>query len=190
MSKAFTRETDPGDDDAPESGPSLPAGAKNYITPDGFARLREELRHLSRIERPRVVETVAWAAGNGDRSENGDYIYGKQRLREIDRRLRFLTKRLEIAEVVDPAQQKNRDQVFFGATVRYANDDGQERSVTIVGIDEADSSAGRVSWVAPVARALLKAREGDLVELKTPNGIETIEVVAIAYPDASSSGRG
>ena len=190
MSKAFTRESDPVEEDAPESGPSLPAGAKNYITPEGFARLREELRHLTRIERPKVVETVAWAAGNGDRSENGDYIYGKQRLREIDRRLRFLTKRLEIAEVVDPAQQKTRDQVFFGATVRYASGQGAERSVTIVGIDEADSSAGRVSWVSPIARALLKAREGDMVELKAPTGIETIEVVAIAYPDASEASRG
>ena len=190
MSKAFTRETDAADDDAPESGPSLPAGAKNYITPEGFARLREELRHLSRVERPKIVETVAWAAGNGDRSENGDYIYGKQRLRDIDRRLRFLTKRLEIAEVVDPAQQKNRAQVFFGATVRYANDDGAERTITIVGIDEADSGAGRVSWVSPIARALLRARAGDLVELTTPGGIETIEVVAIAYPEAPPTNLG
>lgn len=168
------------------AGPKL----RNYITPAGLQRLKDEHRFLMNRERPAVVQVVAWAAGNGDRSENGDYIYGKQRLREIDRRLRFLTKRLEIAEVVDPAQQKNREQVFFGATVRYASGQGAERSVTIVGIDEADSSAGRVSWVSPIARALLKAREGDMVELKTPAGIETIEVVAIAYPDASAVSRG
>ncbi len=185
MSKAFTKETDPADDEAPESGPALPAGVKNYITPDGFARLREELRQLTRVERPKVVETVAWAAGNGDRSENGDYIYGKQRLRAIDRRVRFLTKRLEIAQVVDPAQQKNRGQVFFGATVRYANEQSVERTITIVGVDEADSSVGRVSWVSPIARALLKAREGDRIEVATPQGPEAIEVVGIAYPDAS-----
>jgi len=184
MSKAFTKETDTAEDEAPETGPALPAGAKNYVTPQGFARLQEELRELARVERPKVVETVAWAAGNGDRSENGDYIYGKQRLREIDRRIRFLTKRLEIAHVVDPAQQKNRDQVFFGASVRYANSKGLEKIVTIVGIDEADSSAGRISWVSPVARALLKAREGDTVELTTPNGPEPIEVIAIDYPGA------
>jgi transcription elongation factor GreB len=190
MSKAFTRESDEDSGDAPESGPALPAGVKNYITPAGFERLRGELRQLTRIERPKVVETVAWAAGNGDRSENGDYIYGKQRLREIDRRVRFLTKRLEIAQVVDPAAQKNREQVFFGASVRYANAKGDERSVTIVGVDEADSSAGRVSWVSPIARALLKAREGDMVELSTPNGPESIEVVAITYPDtAQASGE-
>ncbi len=185
MSKAFTKETDDRDEGAPESGPTLPAGAKNYITPEGFARLRDELRELARVERPKVVETVAWAAGNGDRSENGDYIYGKQRLREIDRRIRFLTKRLEIAEVVDPAQQKRRDQVFFGASVCYATADDVERSVTIVGVDEADSNIGRVSWVSPIARALLKAREGDTVELRTPNGPELIEVVSITYPDTA-----
>lgn len=185
MSKAFTKETDDRDEGAPESGPALPAGAKNYITPEGFARLRDELRELARVERPKVVEIVAWAAGNGDRSENGDYIYGKQRLREIDRRIRFLTKRLEIAEVVDPARQKRRDQVFFGASVCYATADDVERSVTIVGVDEADSNIGRVSWVSPIARALLKAREGDTVELRTPNGPELIEVVSITYPDAA-----
>lgn len=184
MSKAFTKETDAADDDAPETGPSLPAGVKNYVTPQGFARMQDELRQLARIERPKVVETVAWAAGNGDRSENGDYIYGKQRLREIDRRIRFLTKRLEIAQVVDPVQQKNREQVFFGASVCYCNSKGIENTITIVGIDEADSSAGRVSWVSPIARALLKAREGDTVELATPNGPESIEVISIAYPDS------
>lgn len=191
MSKAFTKETDGTEDDAPESGgPALPAGAKNYVTPPGFARLQEELQLLVRVERPKVVETVAWAAGNGDRSENGDYIYGKQRLREIDRRIRFLTKRLEIAQVVDPAQQRNRDQVFFGASVCYANAKGIEKTITIVGIDEADSNIGRVSWVSPIARALLKAREGDTVELATPNGPEAIEVVTITYPDnAAPSSR-
>ena len=183
MSKAFTKETDDADDDLPETGPALPSGVKNYVTPQGFARLQEELRQLARIERPKVVETVAWAAGNGDRSENGDYIYGKQRLRQIDHRIRFLTKRLEIAQVVDPAQQKNRDQVFFGASVCYANAKGVEKTITIVGVDEADSNAGQVSWVSPIARALLKAHVGDTVELATPNGPESIEVITIAYPD-------
>ena len=182
MSKAFTKETDLPDDEAPEGGPALPTGVKNYVTPQGFAHMQEELRQLARVERPKVVETVAWAAGNGDRSENGDYIYGKQRLREIDRRIRFLTKRLEIAQVVDPAQQKNREQVFFGASVCYANAKGVEKTITIVGIDEADSNVGRVSWVSPIARALLKAREGDTVELSTPNGPEPIEVISIDYP--------
>lgn len=187
MSKAFTKETDGADDDVPESAPALPAGVKNYVTPQGFARLQDELQLLARVERPKVVETVAWAAGNGDRSENGDYIYGKQRLREIDRRIRFLTKRLEIAQVVDPTLQKNRDQVFFGASVCYANAKGVEKTITIVGIDEANSDAGQVSWVSPIARALLKAREGDTVELATPNGPEAIEVITITYPDSSGT---
>ena len=190
MSKAFTKESDDTGDDAPENGPILPSGAKNYITPRGFASLQDELRQLARIERPKVVETVAWAAGNGDRSENGDYIYGKQRLREIDRRIRFLTKRLEIAQVVDPAQQQNREQVFFGASVRYANSKGAEKTITIVGIDETDSSAGYISWVSPVARALLKAREGETVELATPNGPEPIEVISITYPDRAKASGG
>ena len=180
MSKAFVKETE-GEDDPPDEPTPLPAGVKNYITPRGFRKLQEELRHLSRVERPKVVEVVSWAAGNGDRSENGDYIYGKKRLREIDRRIRFLTRRLEIAEVVDPARQTRRDQVFFGATVTYAHPDGAERTVTIVGIDEADLEQGQVSWVSPIARALLKAREGDVVELRTPGGVEAIEVVAIRY---------
>jgi transcription elongation factor GreB len=184
MSKAFTKETDAVDDEMPEGGAALPAGVKNYMTPQGFAAMQEELKKLVREERPKVVETVAWAAGNGDRSENGDYIYGKQRLREIDRRIRYLTKRLESAEVVDPAKQTRRDQVFFGATVTYANEDGVENTITIVGVDEATSDAKRVSWVAPIARALLKAREGDSVELATPGGVETIDVIAIAYPEA------
>ena len=187
MSKAFTKEPDVADDDdAPESGTPLPAGAKNYMTPPGFAAMQEELKKLAREERPKVVEVVSWAAGNGDRSENGDYIYGKQRLREIDRRIRYLTKRLEIAQVVDPVQQRRRDQVFFGATVTYANEAGAENTITIVGVDETDSDAGKVSWVAPIARALLKAQEGDTVEVRTPAGIETIEVVAIRYPDTAA----
>ena len=139
--------------------------------------MQDELRQLLRVERPKVVETVAWAAGNGDRSENGDYIYGKRRLREIDRRIRFLTKRLENAEVVDPRRQRRRDQVFFGATVTYANGDGAETTVTIVGVDEADFARGQVSWISPIARALMKAREGDVVELRAPSGIEQIEVL-------------
>ena len=183
MSKAFVKETeaepaDPPDDDAP----ALPAGIKNYMTPAGHRRMQDELRHLLRDERPKVVEVVAWAAGNGDRSENGDYIYGKKRLREIDRRIRFLTKRLESAEVVDPSRQTRRDQVFFGATVTYADARDQERTVRIVGIDEARLDHGEVSWISPIARALIKARRGDTVELRTPAGRETIEVVKIVYP--------
>jgi transcription elongation factor GreB len=185
MSKAFTKETDDVEDEAPEGGAPLPSGLKNYMTPPGFAAMQDEMRQLVRVERPKVVETVAWAAGNGDRSENGDYIYGKQRLREIDRRIRYLTKRMENAEVVDPARQTRRDQVFFGATVTYATADGSENTITIVGVDEATADAKRVSWVSPIARALLKAREGDTVDLKTPAGIETIEVVTIEYPDTN-----
>jgi transcription elongation factor GreB len=147
--------------------------------------MQDELKKLVREDRPKVVETVAWAAGNGDRSENGDYIYGKQRLREIDRRIRYLTKRLESAEVVDPMRQTRRDQVFFGATVTYATQDGTENTVTIVGVDEATSDAKRVSWVSPIARALLKAREGDTVDLNTPGGVETIEVIAIEYAETN-----
>jgi transcription elongation factor GreB len=151
------------------------------MTPAGHRRMQEELRQLLREERPKTVEIVAWAAGNGDRSENGDYIYGKKRLREIDRRIRFLTKRLEAAEIVDPARQTRRDQVFFGATVTYADPRGGEKTVTIVGIDEADLERGQVSWISPVARALLKAHEGDVVNLRTPTGIEAIEVLEIRY---------
>ncbi|MES1991415.1 MAG: transcription elongation factor GreB [Pseudomonadota bacterium] len=185
MSKAFTKETDNDDDgDEPEAPAPLPAGTKNYMTPKGFTRLRDELLQLRREERPKVVEIVSWAAGNGDRSENGDYIYGKKRLREIDRRIRFLTKRLEIAEVVDPAQQKNRDRVFFGAMVTYANAAGTERTIRILGVDEADIDRGEVSWISPIARALLKAEVGDEVEIKAPSGPELIEIVAISYLDA------
>lgn len=186
MSKAFTRETDGGVDDEEEGAglPPLPAGGKNYITPQGYARLRAELLHLIDEERPKVVEVVHWAASNGDRSENGDYLYGKKRLREIDRRIRFLTKRLEIAEVTDPSVHHGRDQVFFGATVTYAEESGQERTVTILGIDEADSAQGQVSWISPIARALLKAREGDAVKLVTPAGAQEVEVLKVEYPVA------
>jgi transcription elongation factor GreB len=181
MSKAFVKETDDAAELPEDDAPALPAGAKNYMTPTGHRRLQDELRLLMREERPKIVEVVAWAAGNGDRSENGDYIYGKKRLREIDRRIRFLTKRLEAAEVVDPARQTRRDQVFFGATVTYVDPRGGEKTVTIVGIDEADLERGQVSWVSPIARALLKAQEGDVVALRTPAGVEEIEVLEIRY---------
>ncbi|HEX3864585.1 MAG TPA: transcription elongation factor GreB [Stellaceae bacterium] len=181
MSKAFVRESDDDAADLPDDAPAIPAGLKNYITPEGHRRLQEEMRRLLREERPKVVEVVSWAAGNGDRSENGDYLYGKKRLREIDRRVRFLTKRLEIAEIVDPARQTRHDQVFFGATVTYAGAHGAEKTVTIVGIDEADTDHGRVSWISPIARALMKAQEGDVVELRTPTGPEPIEVLEIRY---------
>ncbi len=184
MSKAFTKETDKDDDeDLPDQADSLPLAAKNYLTPQGYARLETELRHLKSVERPKVVEVVSWAAGNGDRSENGDYIYGKKRLREIDRRLRFLLKRLEIAEIVDVRRQRNREQVFFGATVTYVDSRDQERTVRIVGVDEARLDHGEISWVSPVARALHKAREGDVVTLRAPTGIEELEVLKIAYGD-------
>jgi transcription elongation factor GreB len=182
MNKAFTKERDDADDDEDGGLPPLPAGGKNYITPAGYKRLRGELMSLLDDERPKVVEAVSWAAKNGDRSENGDYIYGKKRLREIDRRIRFLTKRLEIAEVADPSAHYGRDQIFFGATVTYANSRGEERTITIKGIDEVDNLHGEVSWIAPIARALLKAREGDEVQLMTPGGVETIEVLEVRYP--------
>lgn len=178
MSKAFVRESE---DDADEPPPSAaPAPAKNYISPAGEARLRAELKRLVELERPEVVRTVAWAASNGDRSENADYIYGKRRLREIDRRVRFLIKRLEAAEVVDSAG-RDADQVFFGATVTVRSGDGAERTVTIVGIDEVDPAKRRVSWISPIARALLKARLGDVVTLRSPGGVEELEVVAVEY---------
>ena len=180
MSKAFTRETDGEDDDL--TLPPLPAGSKNYITPLGYVALRDELFELIDNERPRIVDIVHWAASNGDRSENGDYLYGKKRLREIDRRIRFLTKRLEIAEVTDPSVHHGSDQVFFGSTVTYVDEAGVERTVTIMGIDEADSLKGQVTWVSPIARALLKAREGDVVRLVTPVGVQEVEVVEVSYP--------
>jgi transcription elongation factor GreB len=184
MSKAFTKESDADEDDDGAGGalPPLPPGGKNYITPQGYARLRAELLDLVDVERPKVVEAVHWAAKNGDRSENGDYLYGKKRLREIDRRLRFLTKRLEIAEITDPSVHHGSDQVFFGATVRYADESGEERSVTILGVDEAESHKGEVSWISPIARALLKAREGEVVKLLTPGGAHEVEVLSVAYP--------
>ncbi len=181
MSKAFTKET--GSEDGDDlSLPPLPSGGKNYITPQGYARLRAELMELIDNERPKVVEAVHWAARNGDRSENGDYIYGKKRLREIDRRIRFLTKRLEIAEVTDPSAHHGSDHVFFGATVTWADESGKEQTVTILGIDEADSSQNQVSWISPIARAILKAREGDTVKLVTPAGVQEIEIVEVRYP--------
>jgi transcription elongation factor GreB len=183
MNKAFVKESE-GDDDEELSAsmPQIPKGAKNYITPAGYRRIREELLQLIDVERPEVVKVVHWAASNGDRSENGDYIYGKRRLREIDRRIRFLTKRMDLAEVVDPSVHHGSDQVFFGATVTYANQAGEEHTVTIVGIDELDPLHGKISWVSPVARALTKAREGDMVTLLTPAGRDELEVIEVQYP--------
>lgn len=182
MSKAFTKESDAeGDDDEVAGAPALPAGTKNYMTPAGFKRLREELIHLVKVERPEVVSIVSWAASNGDRSENGDYLYGKKRLREIDRRIRYLTKRTEVAEVVDPANQQGMEQVFFGATVTYINSKGEEIAVKIVGVDEVDPAKGHISWISPVARALTKAREGDTVSLMTPAGRDELEIIEVKY---------
>jgi transcription elongation factor GreB len=187
MSKAFTNEETPGfdeEDDLPEDASPLPAGARNYMTPGGFARMKDELDRLVQKDRPELVATVSWAAGNGDRSENGDYIYGKKRLREIDRRIRFLIRRLDRAEVVDPAaprEEDSVDRVFFGATVTVADRRGDERTVSIVGIDEIDTPRGYISWISPMARALLKAREGDTVVVRTPAGPEELEIVAVRY---------
>ena len=181
MSKAFTKESDDADDEELQL-PALPLGGKNYITPPGYQRLRDELLQLIDVGRPQVVEVVHWAASNGDRSENGDYLYGKKRLREIDRRIRFLTRRLEIAVVTEPSLHHGNDQVFFGATVRYVDDLDEQRTVTIVGIDEADSSAGQVSWVSPIARTLLKARVGDVLRLPMPERVAEIEVLDVQYP--------
>src|SRR5215469_17165304 len=178
MSKAFVKDSD-SETDLSYEPQAIPAGIKNYMTPQGHRQMQDQLHQLLRVERPKVVETVAWAAGNGDRSENGDYIYGKRRLREIDRRIRFLSMRLESAEVVDPKQQKKLDQVFFGATVTYADGRGNEKTITIVGVDEADLDCGQVSWLSPIAKALMKAHRGDIVELRAPAGIEQIEVLAI-----------
>lgn len=180
MSRAFVREQE-GDEDDLESTPQLPVGTANYITPSGHARLKAELEELVKRERPRVVEVVAWAASNGDRSENGDYIYGKRRLREIDRRIRFLGKRLDIAQVVDPAARQATDQVFFGATVTVCDDQGGENTYAIVGIDEANAARGRISWISPLARALLKAREGDTVRFQSPSGWREIDIVEVRY---------
>ena len=182
MNKAFVKESEDDDDELAGALPQIPAGAKNYITPAGYQRIREELLRLIDTERPEVVKVVHWAASNGDRSENGDYIYGKRRLREIDRRIRFLTKRMDLAEVVDPAVHHGSDQVYFGATVTYCNAAGEEHTVTIVGIDELDPLHGKISWVSPVARALTKAHVGDTVSLQTPAGLDELEVLGVAYP--------
>jgi transcription elongation factor GreB len=179
MSKAFVKESDSDDELEQEVAPALPPSGKNYITPAGYARLEAELRRLVEIERPEVVKTVAWAASLGDRSENADYIYGKRRLREIDRRVRFLIKRLEGAEIVNSSGRET-DQVFFGATVRVKSAAG-EKIVTIVGVDEVDPAHGRVSWVSPIAKALLKAREGERVTLRTPAGEEKLEILEVTY---------
>ena len=186
MNKAFTKETDADDEDELPAPRPLASG-KNYITPQGYDRLRLELLDLIDNERPKVVDTVHWAASNGDRSENGDYLYGKKRLREIDRRIRFLTQRLEIAEISDPGIHCGNDQVFFGATVTYADDQGHERTVTILGVDEAVSAMGQISWISPVARALLKARIGDEVTLVTPQGTQLLEVLKVDYPQAGKA---
>jgi len=183
MNKEFSK-PGAGDDDqeeSPDAAYRLPPGTRNYITPGGHARIRSELEHLLRVERPQVVGVVQWAASNGDRSENADYIYGKRRLREIDRRIRFLTRRLDLAEIVDPARRENTEQVFFGATVTICDEQGLENTYQIVGVDETDSARGRISWVSPLARALLKSREGDTVRFQSPLGWRQVEVIAIEY---------
>ena len=184
MSKAFTKENDQEDDEPEEGASPLPAGSKNYITPGGHQRLKDEFQYLLKKDRPAVTAAVSWAAKNGDRSENADYQYGKKRLREIDRRLRFLTKRLDIAEAVDPAAPRDeaaRDQVFFGATVTYAHANGEENTITIVGVDEIDLKRNQISWISPLARALMKARPGDAVLLRAPSGIEELDVIDVRY---------
>lgn len=185
MSKAFTKESDDVEDDDPQL-PALPASGKNYITQAGYARLRDEWLVLMDVERPKIVDVVHWAASNGDRSENGDYLYGKKRLREIERRIRFLTKRLEIAEVVDPSVHHGRAQIFFGATVTYLEAGEFERTITILGIDEAQTECAEVSWVSPIARTLLKAHEGDVLSLVTPTGVIEIEILRVTYPAKSA----
>jgi transcription elongation factor GreB len=184
MSKAFTKESDADEDEDLdlEAAAGAPQVGKNYITPAGYKRLRDELAALWDVERPKLVETIAWAASNGDRSENADYLYGKRRLREVDRRIRFLSQRIDSAEVVDNAGRDD-DRAFFGATVAYRDRVGAERTVTIVGIDEVDPAHGRVSWISPIAKALLKARGGDVVTLRTPAGAEEIEVLEVRYAD-------
>ena len=184
MSKAFVKE-DAAEPETPAhlphgEAPAAPAHGKNYITAAGFARLQSEKKQLLELERPEVVKTVAWAASLGDRSENADYIYGKRRLREIDRRVRFLIKRLEAAQIVH-SSGRDTDQIFFGACVRVRGASG-ERTVTIVGIDETDAAKGQVSWISPIARALIKAREGDTVMLRTPGGNEELQILEVSYP--------
>lgn len=184
MSKAFTKEGDGEEPDDIEEADLLPAHLKNYMTPTGVAALQAEMQQLLRFERPKVVEVVSWAAGNGDRSENGDYIYGKKRLREIDRRVRYITKKLRSAELVDPAMQQGLEQVFFGATVVYVDAKDKKHTVTLVGVDEANVEAGKISWISPVAKSLMKARVDDMVELRTPAGVEQVDIVAISYKHA------
>jgi len=181
MNKAFVRESDSDDEEDLSPSLKLPPGTRNYITPAGHARLKDELEHLVKRERPHVVEVVAWAASNGDRSENGDYIYGKRRLREIDRRIRFLTKRIENAEIVDPLRHGDNDQIFFGARVTIAEADGVENTYTIVGVDETDVAQGRISWISPLARALIKAREGDSIRFQSPVGVREIDILEVSY---------
>jgi len=181
MNKAFVRESEGDDDEELEPSLKLPAGTRNYITPAGHDRLKSELEHLVKRERPHVVEIVSWAASNGDRSENGDYIYGKRRLREIDRRIRFLTKRLDVAEVIDPLRQGDNDQIFFGATVTIADINGVANTYTIVGVDETDVSRGRISWISPLARALIKSREGDSIRFQSPLGVREIDILEVVY---------
>ncbi|MDP5240271.1 transcription elongation factor GreB [Uliginosibacterium sp. 31-16] len=182
MNKAFVKEgSDDDEDDVAAAAPALPPGSKYYITRRGFNRLKAELDHLVRVERPEVVSIVSWAASNGDRSENGDYIYGKRRLREIDRRIRFLIKRLESATVVDPEAQENLDQVFFGATVTVCDQEGEEATYQIVGVDETDAGSGLISWISPLAKALMKAREGDTVRFASPGGMRELDILEIRY---------
>jgi transcription elongation factor GreB len=181
MSKAFTQERDDADDEALPEHLQLPKSTKNYMTPAGWQRLRTELHELVTKERPQLTQVINWAASNGDRSENGDYLYGKKRLREIDRRIRFLTKRLENAEVVDPETREPTDQVFFAATVTVLRGNGETQTVSIVGVDEIDLSRGHISWISPLARSLLKAREGDTVILRGPVGEEEIEILEVVY---------
>lgn len=181
MSKAFIKEPD-SDDEEEFGAPAIPAGVKNYMTPQGHQRMKDEFLQLMDVERPEVVNIVHWAASNGDRSENGDYIYGKKRLREIDRRIRFLTKRLDLAEVFDPRIHHGSEQIYFGATVTYENQHGEMHTVTIVGVDEFDPLQGKISWISPVARALIKARVDDTVTLRTPGGIEELTILEVNYP--------
>ena len=187
MSKAFTKETDDQDDDDQEPASGLPAGTPNYLTPEGYAALTAELNQLLKVERPKIVEIVSWAASNGDRSENGDYLYGKRRLREIDRRLRFLTKRLAIAQVVDARHHRGQDQIFFGAWVTVAEQSGNQQTYRIVGVDETHLQAHWISWISPMARALITAREGDVVSFQSPAGRREVDVVQVRYPEGNTT---
>lgn len=181
MSKAFTKENDTDIEEDVDAPDPLPSHVKNLMTPFGFRTLENELYQLMHTERPKIVEIVSWAAGNGDRSENGDYIYNKKRLREIDRRVRYLTKRLEVVEIVDPLRQQGQQQVFFGATVTYVHEDDSEITVKLVGVDEADMAFGKINWLSPVAIALMRKRVGDTIDLRTGSGIQPIEILSITY---------